>query len=94
MAMNLSQQLEEVQYELDMRRAVYPRLIRRGTLRQSEADYHIKRMEAVKNTLTWLMEHESEVKSALRPQLGSGVVGEPTTGPTEEQGHENGQHAA
>lgn len=65
MAMSLSMQLEEVEYELQMRKTVYPRLITRGTLRKSEADFHIQRLEAVKKTLEWLQENEVQIKEGL-----------------------------
>lgn len=78
MAMSLSQQLEEVEYEMQMRRTVYPRLVARGTLRQAEADYHINRMEAVANTLKWLMANEEIIKSAIaRTKEETGPSGEP-----------------
>jgi hypothetical protein len=69
MATSLSMQLEEVEYELRMREAVYPRLVTRKTLRESEAKFHIERMEAVAKTLRWLIVNQDEIKKAMQPEL-------------------------
>ena len=68
MAMSLSMQLEEVLYEIGMRQTVYPRLIQRKTLRQSEADFHVERMQAVAKTIEWLIANEQKIKAALQPE--------------------------
>ena len=47
----ISQQINEVERELSLRRSVYPGLVTRGKMRQSEADEHLARMEAVLATL-------------------------------------------
>jgi hypothetical protein len=50
----------------------YPRWVARGKLRQSIADYHIRRLEAVKATLQWGRDNEAELPS---PRSG-GIGGE------------------
>ena len=50
---NIHQQIEEVDRELRMRAGVYPGLIGRGKLRQSEADEQLARLQAVRETLVW-----------------------------------------
>jgi len=58
--MSLAQQIEEVERELKLRREVYPRMIAKGALRQSVADYHMQRMQAVLETLRRLQENAVE----------------------------------
>jgi hypothetical protein len=53
---SLSQQLEEVERELALRAKVYPRMVAKGQIRQSEADYHTQRMESVAETLRTLVQ--------------------------------------
>jgi len=52
---SLQAQLAEVEREIVLRQRVYPGLIVRGKMRQSEADYHTAAMEAVRATLTKLI---------------------------------------
>lgn len=61
---SLAQQIEEVQRELDKRAEVYPGLVRRGTMRQSIADFHVARMTAVLRTLIWLNDNAEAVRKA------------------------------
>lgn len=56
---SLAQQLEEVDREIKMREAVYPRQVHAGKLRQSLADYQMGRMKAVRDTLIRLMEQKA-----------------------------------
>lgn len=53
---SLSQQIEEVKRELDMRARVYPNLVRKGAMRQGEAELHMERMQAVLDTLYGLQQ--------------------------------------
>ena len=55
---SLLQQLEEVERELSYRAKVYPNLVRRRQLRESQAEYHTQRMEAVAETLRGLINQE------------------------------------
>ena len=58
---SIDQQIEEVQVELKFRSEVFPRLVRSGKMRQSEADYRTARMEAVLETLKWNKENRPHV---------------------------------
>ena len=53
---SLTQQLDEVRREIDQRRRVYPHLV---------ASRRMRRMEAVRDTLTWLIENERRIKKTL-----------------------------
>jgi hypothetical protein len=59
---SIHQQIEEIDRELRKRREVYPRWVRQGKLRQSEAEYFLARMTAARKTLAWVAEHEKELK--------------------------------
>jgi hypothetical protein len=62
---SLSQQIEEIDQELNRRESEYPRLVAREKLRQSEADYQTERLQAVRSTLEWLQGNEDFVKWAI-----------------------------
>jgi hypothetical protein len=62
---SLIQQIEEIERELEKRNVVYPRLVRKGEMRQSIADYHIARMRAVLETLKWLHNNRTRVMDEL-----------------------------
>ena len=68
MKITLRAQIEELEYELAMRRDVYPRLVRRGKLRAGEAELHMRRMEAALNTLRWLQRLLDEHGRAALPE--------------------------
>lgn len=64
---NIHQQIEEVVRELAMRASVYPGMVARGKLRQVEADEHVRRLEAVRDTLVWCRDNReliAKVKTA------------------------------
>ena len=63
MAFSIIQQIEEVEREIKLRRDVYPRMVLSGKMRQSIADYHMQRMEAVLRTLEWLRDNEAKIKA-------------------------------
>lgn len=65
MKFSLIQQIEEIERELEKRNVVYPRLVRKGEMRQSIADYHIARMRAVLETLKWLHNNRTRVMDEL-----------------------------
>ena len=54
MKISIGAQIEEVQREIGLRHGVYPRLVSGGKMRQSVADMHLERMEAVLKTLQWV----------------------------------------
>jgi hypothetical protein len=62
---SLPQQIEEIDQELHRRKNDYPRLVSRGKLRESEAEYQTERLLAVRMTLEWLQEHEDYVRWAI-----------------------------
>lgn len=74
---SLRAQVEEVDYELKMRGEVYPGLVRKGRYRQSEADLHVARMQAVRATLLWLGGDEEFIrfavanKEAIKQKMGT-----------------------
>jgi predicted nucleic acid-binding protein len=62
---SLRQQIEELDRELEQRARIYARLVSSGKLRQSLADFQIARLAAARDTLVWLVEHESTIKQRL-----------------------------
>ena len=62
---SLSQQIEEVEREIALRKNVYPRMVSSGKMRQSIADYHLARIEAVLATLLWLQTNEAAIKAKV-----------------------------
>src|SRR5260370_18627451 len=60
---SLAAQIEEIEREIELRIRVYPRLISKGEMRKSVADYHMERMRAVLHTLEWLQKNEARIKS-------------------------------
>ena len=54
MTFSLGQQIEEIEREIRLRREVYPRMVAKGRMKQSAADYHLARMAAVLETLRTL----------------------------------------
>lgn len=65
---SLDQQIEEVRREIKYRGEVYPRLVTQGKMRQSIADFHVFRMEAVEATLMWLRDNEPRIRAALKKE--------------------------
>jgi hypothetical protein len=62
---SLAQQIEEVEREIKLRESAYRSYGRTGSMRTSEAEFHIARMKAVLTTLRWLQAHEATVKAAV-----------------------------
>ncbi len=60
---SLSQQIEEIERELVLRKRVYPGLIHKGTMTQSIANYHMGRIEGAKASLEWLRANETDVRA-------------------------------
>ncbi len=65
MKLSLAGQIEEVDRELVERRRVYPRLVATRKLRESQGQYQIQRLEAVRATLLWLQANEPLIKQRL-----------------------------
>lgn len=58
MTFSLRQQIEEVEREIRLRKEVFPRMVSKGKMKQSAADYHLARMTAVLTTLLTLQQKE------------------------------------
>lgn len=66
---SLRAQIEEVDYELGQRRVVYKRIAGREPRRQAQLEYHLQRMEGVRQTLAWLQDNEHVIKSVRNAEL-------------------------
>lgn len=62
---SLRQQIEEIDYELGQRKAVYARIAASDPKRRSELEYHVLRLEAARDTLLWLQTNEQAIKQRL-----------------------------
>lgn len=62
---SIDQQIDEVEREIALRKNVYPRMVRSGQMRQSIADYHRERMEAVKATLEFLRDNADWLRACF-----------------------------
>lgn len=56
-------QIAEIDREIAMRQRVYPNQVRDGKMRQSEADHLMERIYAVRATLAFCSEHETEIRA-------------------------------
>ena len=63
---SLAAQIMEVDYELDMRRGVYPRRVNAGKMKQAEADLHIGQLSAVRASLVFLKDNEDTIRTAIK----------------------------
>lgn len=53
-ARSIDEQIAEVGREIGLRKNVYPGMVARGKMEQSEADEHLARMVAAYATLQWV----------------------------------------
>lgn len=65
MKLSLHAQIEEVEREIALRKSVYPRLVASGKMRESVAELHTQRMQAVADTLRWLEANEATIKAKV-----------------------------
>lgn len=65
-AIPIQGQIAELQRELALRRNVFPRLVREGRMKPSEADLCMARMEAALNTLHWVQDHRDSIVAAVK----------------------------
>jgi len=65
MTISLAQQIDEIEHELSQRKLVYPRLVSRGSMRQSIADLQVARLAAARDTLVWLQANEATIRQRL-----------------------------
>jgi hypothetical protein len=61
----LSRQIAEVEREIALRKAVYPRLIAQGMLRRPLARLQLAELRAAARTLKWLHRHEPRIRRML-----------------------------
>lgn len=62
MKVSLIGQIAEVDREITMRQRVYPEQIRRGKMRQAEADLLMGRIHAVRASLVFLKDNEDDIR--------------------------------
>lgn len=65
MKVSLIGQIAEIDREITMRQRVYPEQIRRGKMRQAEADLLMGRIQAVRASLVFLKEHENDIRAMI-----------------------------
>lgn len=62
---SLNQQIDEIQRDLAERRSTYPAMVATRKLKQSQADFQCARLDAAWQSLTWLREHEAEIRAFM-----------------------------
>jgi hypothetical protein len=60
---SLAAQISEVEYEIKQRLKVYPRIAAKEPRRTSELELHQEQILAVRATLQWLQENETDVRA-------------------------------
>ncbi|WP_422371314.1 hypothetical protein [Hoeflea sp.] len=65
MKVSLIGQIAEVDREIALRERVYPEQIRRGKMRQAEAEMLIGRMRAVRASLSFLQDNEADIRAMV-----------------------------
>lgn len=65
MKVSLIGQIAEVDREISLRERVYPEQIRRGKMRQAEAELLIGRMRAVRASLSFLQDNEADIRAMV-----------------------------
>lgn len=63
---HIDAQIAEVRREIALRQSVHPEQVRRGKMKQSQADLHMAQIHAVLNTLEWIKLHEAEIREDVR----------------------------
>lgn len=67
---SLNQQLEEVERELGLRRDVYARLATTKPGTRSQNEFFMARMQAVAETLRWLIKHKDKIVEHVQKMEG------------------------
>tara|TARA_R110002020_G_scaffold47651_1_gene135546 strand:- start:6641 stop:6862 length:222 start_codon:yes stop_codon:yes gene_type:complete len=62
MKVSLIGQIAEVDREIALRQRVYPEQIRKGRMRQAEAELLMHRIQAVRASLTFLKDNENDIR--------------------------------
>jgi hypothetical protein len=65
MKVSLIGQIAEIDREIALRQRVYPEQMRKGKMRQAEADLLMQRIQAVRASLMFLQEHENEIRAMI-----------------------------
>ncbi|PHR20414.1 MAG: hypothetical protein COA37_15385 [Hoeflea sp.] len=65
MKVSLIGQIAEIDREVALRQRVYPEQIRKGKMRQAEAGLLMQRIQAVRASLMFLKEHESDIRRMI-----------------------------
>lgn len=65
MKVSLIGQIAEIDREIALRQRVYPEQIRKGKMRQAEAELLMQRIQAVRASLMFLKEHESDIRRMI-----------------------------
>jgi hypothetical protein len=65
MKVSLIGQIAEIDREIALRQRVYPEQMRKGKMRQAEADLLMQRIHAVRASLTFLKEHENDIRAMI-----------------------------
>lgn len=65
MKVSLIGQIAEIDREIALRQRVYPEQMRKGKMRQAEADLLMGRIQAVRASLMFLKEHENDIRAMI-----------------------------
>jgi len=76
MKVSLIGQIAEVDREIAMRQRVYPEQMRKGKMRQAEADLLMQRIQAVRESLVFLKEHESFIRAMIVAKIADPLMEE------------------
>ncbi len=71
MAVSIQTQIGEAERELRKRREVYPRQVGARKMRQAEADLLIGYMEAIRDTLVFVRNHQAAIRALVRKDDGA-----------------------
>lgn len=65
MKVSLIGQIAEIDREIALRQRVYPEQMRKGKMRQAEADLLMQRIQAVRASLVFLKSHEDDIRTMV-----------------------------
>ena len=65
MKVSLIGQITEVDREIALRQRVYPEQIRKGKMRQAEAELLMSRIQAVRASLMFLQDNENDIRRMI-----------------------------
>lgn len=65
MKVSLIGQIAEIDREIALRQRVYPEQMRKGKMRQAEADLLMQRIQAVRASLAFLKAHEDDIRTMI-----------------------------